>query len=258
LSVQSLRRFADASPFWFVVALAVFQPILAIPFIAVVKLTGSSITPLQLIIPAVQSVVILWLIRAMGWWQISGLTGRVRNAHLLIYPALVHFIPALIYGTVAISPGWVLFYFLALLATGVSEEGFARGVAIPVLLRYGKWAAVLIAAAIFSAGHLTNAFIEDFSPLQWLDKFASTFGFAVLYGALFLRTGNLLPLIFLHTVEDYIYLTSGTAGPFVAEALDIRIHLVIAFANMAVGLYLMTGVSDEDLPGPGQPAPGTA
>jgi membrane protease YdiL (CAAX protease family) len=182
----------------------------------------------------------------MGWWRMSGLTGRVRNTHLLIYPAMVHFVPALIYGNVQISAGWTLFYFLALLATGISEEGFARGVAVPVLLKFGKWAAVLMAAAIFSAGHLTNAFFEDFNVLQWLDKFSSTFGFAVLYGALFLRTGNLLSLIFLHTVEDYIYLSSGTAGPFVAEALDIRVHMAIAFTNMAVGLYLMTGVTEED------------
>ncbi|MCY1125742.1 CPBP family intramembrane metalloprotease [Frigidibacter sp. RF13] len=245
--MQSIRRLAERHPFWFVVALAVFQPVLAIPFIAIVKLTGSSITPLQLIIPTVQSVVILWFIRVMGWWQTAGLTGQIRNAHLLIYPALVHFVPALLYGTVAISAGWTLFYFLALLATGISEEGFARGVAVPVLLAFGKWAAVLVAAAIFSAGHLTNALFEDFSALQWLDKFATTFGFAVLYGALFLRTGSLLPLIFLHTVEDYIYVTSGTAGPFVAEALDIRIHLLIACSNLAVGLCMLAAVTDDEL-----------
>lgn len=252
--MNPIRRFAEARPFWFVVALAIFQPVLAIPFIAYVKLTGASIIPLQLIIPTVQSVVILWFIRDMGWWKMSGLSGQVRNVHLLIYPALVHFVPALLYGTIAITAGWTLFYFLALLATGISEEAFARGVAVPMLLRYGKWAAVLIAATIFSAGHLTNAFIEDFGALQWLDKFASTFGFAVLYGALFLRTGSLLPLIFLHTVVDFIYVTSGTAGPFVAEAIDIRINLVIAFTNMAVGLYLMGSVNEEELPRIGQPS----
>jgi membrane protease YdiL (CAAX protease family) len=246
--MRFIRRFAEDRPFWFVVVLAIFQPVMAVPFVAYVKLTGSSITPLQLIIPTIQSIFILWFIWAMGWWRVSGLNSKVRNAHLLIYPALAHFVPALLYGSVTISAGWILFYFLALLTTGISEEGFARGVAVPVLLKYGKWAAVLIAAAVFSAGHLTNALLENFTALQWLDKFSITFGFAVLYGALFLRTGNLLPLIFLHTIEDYIYLTSGTAGPFVAEALDIRIHLVIVFADLAVGLYLMLGVTKDDLP----------
>lgn len=250
-----IRNFAENYPFLFVVALAIVQPLLAMPFVVVAKLTGMEITPLRLIIPTVQSVVILWFIWAMGWWRMSGLTGRIHNAHLLIYPALVHFVPALMYGTVEIAAGWVLFYFAALVATGISEEGFARGIAVPVLLKYGKWSAVLIAAAIFSAGHLTNAFIEDFNALEWLEKFSATFGFAVLYGALFLRTGNLLPLIFLHTVEDYIYLTSGTAGPYKVEGLDFLYpHLVISFANLAVGLYLMTGITGEDLRVFGRPA----
>ena len=68
--MQFIRGFGATHPFWLVVALAVFQPVLAIPFIVIVKLTGTSITPLQLIIPTVQSVVILWFIWAMGWWRI--------------------------------------------------------------------------------------------------------------------------------------------------------------------------------------------
>jgi membrane protease YdiL (CAAX protease family) len=246
--MDAIRGFAEKHPFWFVVALAILQPIIAVPFVAASKVLGTEITPLRLIIPTVQSVFILWLIWALGWWRISGLAAPVRNTHLLIYPALILFVPALLYGTVEIPAGWVLFYFLAVLTTGISEEGFARGIALPVLLTFGKWGAVLIAAAIFSAGHLTNAAFEQFTLLEWADKFGNTFGFAVLYGALFLRTGSLLPLIFLHTLLDYIYITSGTAGPFVAEPVDIRIHLGIAGLNVMVGLYLITGVSEEDIP----------
>jgi len=245
--MDRVRSFAESHPFWFVICLAVAQPVIAMPFVVTFKILGLALTPLQLVIPTVQSVIILGLIRAFGWTRTCGLIGPVRNAHLLIYPALVHFVPALIYGSVGITAGWALFYFLALVATGISEEGFARGVAVPLLLRFGRWAAVLIAAAIFSAGHITNIFIEDFSALDWVDKFSATFGFGVLYGALFLRTGSLLPLIFLHTVEDWIYLTSGTAGPFTAVPIDIRIHMVIAFANLGFGLYLLTGVRDGDL-----------
>lgn len=254
----AIRAFAERHPLWFVVALAFLQPIIAVPFVFASKALGIEITPLRLIIPTVQSAFVLWLIWALGWWRISGLVGPVRNTHLLIYPSLIHFVPALLYGSVDISAGWVLFYFLAILATGISEEGFARGIAVPVLLKFGKWSAVLMAAAIFSAGHLTNAAFEEFTLLEWIDKFGSTFGFAVLYGALFLRTGSLLPLIFLHTVEDYIYVTSGTAGPFIAEQLDIRIHLAIAMANGVAGIYLLTGVTDEDIPRIGRSPVGVA
>ena len=245
--MSRLRAFAKSYPLLFVIALAILQPVLAMPFVAVTRVLGFELTPLRLIIPTAQSLVILWFIWAMGWWRMSGLTGPVRNVHLLIYPSMVLFVPALVYGSVEIAAGWVLFYFLAVLATGVSEEGFARGIAVPVLMKYGKWGAVLIAAAIFSAGHLTNAFFEEFSTIEWIDKFVATFGFAVLYGALFLRTGSLLPLIFLHTLADYIYVTSGTAGPFVAEAIDVRIHLALAVANLVVGLYLLIGVREDDV-----------
>ena len=252
--MDAIRSFAERHPFWFVVALAILQPIIAVPFVAASKVMGTDITPLRLIVPTVQSAFLLWLIWALGWWRISGLTGPVRNTHLLIYPAMIHFVPALLYGSVEIPAEWVLFYFLALLATGISEEGFARGIALPVLLKFGKWSAVFIAAAIFSVGHLTNAAFEQFTLLEWIDKFGNTFGFAVLYGALFLRTGSLLPLIFLHTLLDYIYVTSGTAGPFVAEPLDIRIHLGIAALNTAVGIYLMMGVTEENIPRIGRAA----
>ena len=253
--MSRLRSFAETYPLLFVIALAIVQPVLAMPFVLATRVLGFELTPLRLIIPTAQSLFILWLIWAMGYWRISGLSGPVRNVHLLIYPALVMFVPAVLYGSVEIAAGWLLFYFLAVLATGVSEEGFARGIAIPVLMKYGKWGAVLIAAVIFSAGHFTNAFFEDFSAIEWIDKFSATFGFAVLYGALFLRTGSLLPLIFLHTLVDYIYVTSGTAGPFVAEPIDIRIHMAISAANIAVGLYLLMGVTEEDVPRVGSAVP---
>ena len=254
-AISRLRFIAETYPLLFVIALAVLQPILAIPFVVAIRVLGFDLTPLRLIIPTAQSLFILWLIWALGFWRISGLSGPVRNVYLLIYPALVLFVPAVLYGNVEIAARWALFYFLAVLATGISEEGFARGIAIPVLMKYGKWGAVLIAAAIFSAGHLTNAFFEDFSVIEWVDKFGATFGFAVLYGALFLRTGSLLPLIFLHTLADYIYLISGTAGPFVAEAIDVRIHLALAVANLVVGLYLLTGMREDNLPAMRSPVP---
>lgn len=243
--MSALRKWTEERPLLFVIGLAILQPLIAIPFVVAAHVTGLGIEPLRLLIPTVQSVFILWLIWYLAWKEKAGLTGTVRNIHLLWYPTLAAFVPVFLYGIVEIAWGPLVFYSAALVATGLSEEGFARGIAIPVLMRYGKWGAVLIAAAIFSAGHVTNAFFEDFDLLGWIDKFSATFGFAVLYGAVFLRTGNLWPLIVLHAVHDYSYLTSGTAGPFLAEPLDIRIHLAISALNAAVGFYLLVGMREE-------------
>lgn len=239
--MSALRNFAESRPLLFVVALAILQPIIAFPFVVIFKVAGLDIVALRLLIPAIQSVFILWLILYLGWRDRSGLGGTVRNVHLLWYPALAAFVPVLFHGTIEIGWGWIVFYGAALIATGISEEGFARGIAIPALMRYGKWGAVLIAAAIFSAGHFTNAFFEEFELIDWIDKFAATFGFAVLYGAIFLRTGNLWPLIVLHAIHDFSYLTSGTAGPFLVEVLDMRVHFAFSLLNGAVGLYLLAG-----------------
>lgn len=246
--MTALQSFATHRPLFFVISLAVLDALFGLPFVVAFKLAGLDIVPLRLIIPGVQSVFILWLIWYLGWTKRSGLTGTVKNVHLLWLPTLVAFIPVLFYGTIAITWGWIVFYAFALLFTGISEEGFARGIAIPALMRYGKWAALLIAAVIFSAGHITNIFFEEFGLIEWIDKFAATFGFAIFYGAVFLRTGNLWPLIILHAVHDYSYLTSGTAGPFVAEAIDIQLHMALSVLIAAYGIYILAGSEVEAEP----------
>lgn len=239
--MSALRRLAEKRPLSFVIALALAQPLIALPFVIAFRLAGQDIVILRLLIPALQSLFILWVIWLLGWQKLSGLTTTVRNVHLYLYPVIIAVLPVLLHGTIAISWGWIAFYGAALVFTGISEEGFARGIAIPALMRWGKWVAVLLAAAIFSAGHITNIFFEEFGLLEWVDKFSATFGFAVLYGALFLRTGNLWPLIALHTVHDYAYLTSGTAGPFLAEPIDLRLHLAVSMTNVAFGAYILYG-----------------
>ena len=234
-----LRRTAETRPILFVIGLAILQPLIALPLVVLFKGLGWPEVGLRLVIPAVQSVFVVWVILHLGWRVKAGLGGRVENVHLLWFPALAAFVPVLIYGTIGLAFFWVAFYFAALIATGVSEEGFARGIALPALLRYGKWGAVLIAAAIFSAGHVTNAFFEEFTLLEWIDKFWATFAFGILYGALFLRTGNLWPLIFLHAVHDYSYLTSGSLGPFIRVQIDTGLHMALSTVYLAYGLLVL-------------------
>ncbi len=239
--MPTLERFAAARPVLFVVGLAVLQPLVALPFVVAVRLADLDAVALRLIIPAVQSAIIFLIIWWLGWQRRAGLTGRIRNLGLYWYPFAIAFAPVLIRGTIEISPGWIVFYGAALIFTGLSEEGFARGIAIPALLGLGKWAAVFLAAAIFSAGHITNVFFEDFDLLGWIDKFTATFCFAVLYAAVFLRTGNLWPLVALHALHDYAYLTSGAAGPFLTEPIGVGAHVALSVLNAAYGVYLLIG-----------------
>lgn len=244
--MSTFKTFAETRPILLVLALFVAQAVLPFFFVVPFKVLGLDILPLRLIIPVAESALMVGIILHLGWQSRSGLVGPVRNVRFLIYPAALAFLPVVYYGSIEIAPGWVLFYLLALLFTGISEEAFARGLVLPALLSRGKWAAVLAAAALFSAGHITNIFFEEFGLLEWIDKFAGTFGFAVLYGAVFLRTGSLWPLVFLHMLHDYMYLTSGTAGPFVVTPFSVPLGLVLAALNVGYGGLILAGYGRAD------------
>ena len=239
VGMPSLLNFAAKRPILFGVAVFLAESLLALPFVAGFRLLGQDLVALRLIIPAAQSALMLWIIWSLGWFGRCGFTSDIRDGHLLWYPALGAFIPMLLYGTVPIPPGPVTFYFLALVFTGISEEALCRGLLLPLFLSRGRWFAVFAAAALFSSGHLSNIFVEDFSLLEWTDKFLETFGFGVLYGAVFLRTGNIWPLIFLHMLADVSYLTSGTAGPYLAEPMHKGIHLALSLSYIAYGVLIL-------------------
>ncbi len=239
--MQAFRDLAARRPFLFAVGVFLAETLVAVPFVLAFRLLELDLTALRLIIPVAQSALVVWMIWALGWVRKSGFRREVREVQVYLYPTLVAFAPVLLYGTVEIAPGPLVFYAAALLFTGLSEEGLARGLLLPALLPSGKWVALLVAAALFSAGHVSNAFFEEFAVLDWADKFLATFGFAVLYGAVFLRTGNIWPLIVLHTVHDFFYLTSGTAGPYLAEPIALPVHMGLSLANLAVGLWIAAG-----------------
>ena len=64
---------------------------------------------------------------------------------------------------------------------------------------------------------------------------------------MFLRTGNIWPLIFLHTLHDYSYVTSGSAGPFTVTPFDIRLHLLLSILNITYAVLITQKVSSANL-----------
>jgi len=240
--VARFRMIADQRPYLFVVGLFLAETVLAIPFVALFRVLELDIEPLRLIIPAVQSAFMIWVVWKLGWFTRAGFRLQVRDIHLYWYPVLLAIVPVLAYGTIKIPSGPLAFYAAALLVTGISEETLARGVILPALLKRGTWVAILFAASLFSIGHLTNLFFSSPSALEMAEVLLATFGFAVLYGALFIRTGNILPLIVLHMLHDYFLVTSGTAGPFVVEPLSPALGIGLAALNIIYGAAILARV----------------
>jgi len=238
---KSAQKFAQDRPYVFVVGLFILQLLSALPFVAAAKLLGVGIEPLRLIIPITQSALMIWVIWILGWFSRAGFTTDVKDLHVYWYPVLLAFIPVLVYGSIRVPAGPLTFYAGALIFTGISEEAFARGIILPALMPRGKWVALFFAATLFSIGHFTNLFFEDFGVLEIAEKLLTTFAFAILYGAIFIRTRNIWPLIVLHAIHDYAFLTSGTAGPFIVEPIAIQLSTGLAILSIAYGLFVANG-----------------
>lgn len=237
--MKKIHYIAEAHPYLFVVGIFVAEMVVAFPFVVSFKVLELDLEPLRLIIPITQSAFMIWVVWLLGWFSRAGFTAEVENIHLYWYPFLIAFVPVLAYGTVEIHSGPLAFYAAALLFTGISEETLARGIILPALLPRGKWLALFLAAILFSVGHFTNLFFEDFGVLEMSEKLLVTFGFAVLYGAMFIRTKSIWPLILLHTIHDYSLVTSGTAGPFTIEPLSFTLSIGMALANIAYGVFIL-------------------
>lgn len=237
-----LRNFAASSPYLFSLAIFVLESIVAAPFVILFNVLNLDLEPLRLIIPITQTALVIWILHALGWLKAAGFGGKIKNIHILWFPLVLAFVPVLLFGTIEIAGNAILFYFFALVFTGISEEGLARGILLKALLVKGPWVAMLFMALLFSIGHLSNLFFESFSAIEMVEKLLTTFSFAILYGAVFLRTLNIWPLIVLHAVHDFSYLTSGTAGPYTIEPFPSEIHLILAVSSILYAVFIMRKV----------------
>lgn len=242
-----MSEFASKQPYWFSIGIFAVVGISAIPFVLLFNVLGIPQEPLRVIIPIAQSLLVIVILHLLGWLSSAGFGNRIRSMHVLWFPLVLAFIPALLYGSVEIAAYGVFFYTIALLFTGISEEGEARAIILRVLLPKGKWIALIFAAALFSVGHFTNLFFEAFNALEMIEKLTVTFGFAMLYGAIYMRTLNLSVLIILHMLHDFILVISGTAGPFVVEPISPILHIALSVASLAYGVFLIRDVDAKDV-----------
>lgn len=241
-----MKNFANNRPYLFSFTIFILESVVALPFVVVFKILNFDLEPLRLIIPIVQSAFVIWVLYFLGWLKASGFGAQIKNIHVLWFPLVLVFVPVLLFGTIEIAANVILFYTLALVFTGISEEGLNRGIILKAMLPKGPWVALLFMSLLFSAGHLSNLFFEDFSVFEMVEKLLFTFSFAILYGAVFLRVQNIWPLIVLHTIHDIFFLISGTAGPFTIKPFPSEIHLVLVICSILYAIFIMRKVVAND------------
>ncbi len=151
-----------------------------------------------------------------------------------LYKIPYHFISG---GTGADFNKLTLTIFLAGLAPAIFEEVLFRGICIANLKKKynNPYAIVLISAVIFSFAHVTSLIGMD--ALSVLLQVITSLVLGIVWGAIYLRSGDLLSLIFSHFVVDVlsnICISSDTTpGYFLA------IMIVLLLLELAYGLLLL-------------------
>ncbi len=153
----------------------------------------------------VQTLVLIGFLSAFGWWRAVGFNHprEWRELRLLWLPALVILVPPLVLGTKAIAGNTLLILLAGYLLTGITEEGFFRGVIFQVLRPTGARRAAVISAILFASMHLVNLLIRANPAIvlaQCVGAFCDGLGFA----ALRYRTNTLWPLVLLHMLHDLL------------------------------------------------------
>ena len=94
-------------------------------------------------------------------------------------------------------------FFILGFAPGIFEEVVFRGVFVSNLKAAGKsdFAAVMISALGFGVIHLTNA-VGDVGMLQVLVQVSYAVVVGMVFGAIFIRTGNIISIIVVHAAID--------------------------------------------------------
>ena len=136
------------------------------------------------------------------------------------------------------------------LMAGFWEETAFRGISLAFFMR--QWRdekhilpALLLSSAAFGLMHGANALFGA-DPVMTIIQVVETTCLGILFGAIFLRGGNLWPLILVHFANDMIALSASSADAITengiilssASAEDIfTVAVVLVFA--AIGVWLV-------------------
>jgi membrane protease YdiL (CAAX protease family) len=244
---MDIKAFVKNHPYQFSILIFIVNSLLPIPIVIVFKVRNLGLEPLRLFFPILMSIFAIGVLYYLGWLRIAGFGKKIQDIDVLWFPLVLAFVPVALFGTIEIAANLVLFYFLAVLFTGISEEGFSRGILINVLIPKGKWVAILFSAGLFGIGHFSNLFFENFTAFEMIEKLWMTISFAILYGALFLRIRNIWPLIIIHMILDFSYVTSGTAGPFTVTPFPSSLHMIIGALSIVYAIYIVRKVNTSDI-----------
>jgi uncharacterized protein len=163
-----------------------------------------------------------------GWWREAAVVPLPpRRSWWVLLPALALACVYVVDGPTGSAAAWRDTLTLVV-AVGVSEELYARGVMQHLLEPLGRARAVLWTGLLFGLGHgLSGAWFER--PLDdTLVQVVETAAFGACYAALRFEIGTLWPLVLLHALDNLLQLR--TPG---ALAFGVQVLVALAYAGYA-------------------------
>ena len=143
------------------------------------------------------------------------------------------------------------------LGAGLGEEFIFRGVLISTLMRQWKdqnkfRSAALVSGIVFGLIHATNVFAGA-DPLRTLLQVIGAVGIGVIFTAVYLRSGSILPCMFYHTLHDIIAIAGESevteTGIITASKINMGdgANLVMSLVLAAIALWLLRPEKNEEM-----------
>ena len=143
------------------------------------------------------------------------------------------------------------------LGAGLGEEFIFRGVLISTLMRQWKdqnkfRSAALVSGIVFGLIHATNVFAGA-DPLRTLLQVIGAVGIGIMFTAVYLRSGSILPCMFYHTLHDIIAIAGESevteTGIITASKINMGdgANLVMSLVLAAIALRLLRPEKNEEM-----------
>ena len=143
------------------------------------------------------------------------------------------------------------------LGAGLGEEFIFRGVLISTLMRQWKdqnkfRSAALVSGIVFGLIHATNVFAGA-DPLRTLLQVIGAVGIGVIFTAVYLRSGSILPCMFYHTLHDIIAIAGESevteTGIITASKINMGdgANLLMSLVLAAIALWLLRPEKNEEM-----------
>lgn len=180
----------------------------------------------------------LFLLFYFSWkrkWTYYGFKREMKRANWILYlPLLIILIVLCLQGFSSQPLETIIFYVGFAILIGFVEESIYRGIMIKILLPRGILPAILTSSILFSVTHMLNL-LSGQSLGQTGLQLAYSFLIGIVLAQLFIKTGNILPLILFHSLHNLIqFLGSGGSS----TTLDTIVIIILGVTAIWLSLSL--------------------